>query len=307
MLNMHDEKLIRDITQLKSERSVFIIAHYYQRDDVHTIADFVGDSYSMAIQAKECTYDTILVAGVDFMAETAAILCPYKTILTPEPNATCPMANTITKEVVLKYKEEHPDGIVVCYVNTPAEVKAVSDICCTSSNAQKIIQKLPKKADIFFIPDEYLGLYISEKANRPMDLYTAHCPTHKAVKTDHLIQLRMQYPNAKIIVHPECHPDVVRLADYVGSTRGIVEYAAESKANSFIIGTECGVLSSLKKQCPDKNFILANEDLICPNMKSITLEKILYSLENLEIRVTVPEHVRDKAVLSLEKMIEYSS
>jgi len=305
--NPRDELLTQDILRLKKKKSVYIIAHYYQREEIQALADFVGDSYAMAIAAKKSPHDIILVAGVDFMAETAAILCPDKIVLTPEPEATCPMANAITVDDVLSYKKKHPESIVVCYVNTPAEIKAVSDICCTSSNAVRILQKLPENAKICFIPDQYLGSYLAKELDRPIDLFSANCPTHANIEKERLLQLKEQFPNAQVLVHPECHPEIVALADYVGSTKGILDYATRSEGKSFIIGTECGILYSLQNNNPDKTFILASEELICPNMKSITLDKVWYSLNRLQTRVVVPEEVRAKAALALERMIEYAS
>jgi len=302
-----DGDLIDRFLKLKEERSAYVIAHYYQRPEVQDVADFVGDSYSMALAARETDCQTILVAGVDFMAETAVILCPEKTVLTPEPDATCPMANDITARDVLEYRERYPDSIVVCYVNTPAEVKAVSDVCCTSSNAAKIIEKLPPGARIFFIPDRHLGHNIAHRLQRSIDLFHSCCPTHEEVRLNELLELKRRYPAAKILVHPECRPEVVEVADFAGSTRAIIQYAGTSDADSFIIGTECGILHPLQKENPGKEFILATEDLICPNMKSITLEKMIYSLEHMETRVEVEESVRLKARVALERMIEYSA
>jgi quinolinate synthase len=299
--------LIDRFLKLKEEHSAYVIAHYYQRPEVQDVADFVGDSYSMALAARETPCETILVAGVDFMAETAVILCPEKTVLTPEPDATCPMANDITARDILKYRERYPDSIVVCYVNTPAEVKAVSDVCCTSSNAAKIIEKMPPEARIFFVPDHHLGHNIGHRLNRSIDLYRSCCPTHEEVRTGGLLELKQRYPAAKILVHPECRPEVVDVADFAGSTRAIIEYAEASEADSFIIGTECGILHPLQKANPRKEFILATKDLICPNMKSITLEKMIYSLEHMETRVMVEESVRLKARIALERMIEYAT
>ncbi len=307
MSTPEDKLLMEEIKRIKNEKSVYIIAHYYQRDEIQDIADFVGDSYSMAVAAKNSPCDTILVAGVDFMAESAAILCPAKTVLSPEPAATCPMANSIEVSDVLKYKQEHPDGLVVSYVNTPAAIKAVSDICCTSSNAVKIIEKLPLDARIFFIPDENLGRYVANKLDRTLDFYPSSCPIHAAVTKDDISQRRAEYPDAEVLVHPECSPEVVASADFVGSTAGMVAYAAKSNANAFIIATECGIMHEIKQSNPGKNLILAEQELICPNMKSITLDKILYSLETMQTIITVPEDIRVKAAVALEKMIAYSS
>jgi quinolinate synthase len=210
---LEDKLLMEEINQIKHEKSIYLIAHYYQRDEIQDIADFVGDSYAMAVAAKNSPCDTILVAGVDFMAESAAILCPNKTVLSPEPAATCPMANSIEVSDVLKYKKENPDGLVVSYVNTPAAIKAVSDICCTSSNAVKIIEKLPKDARIFFIPDKNLGQFVASKLGRTLDFYPSSCPTHAAVTLEGILQRRAKYPDAKVLVHPECDPEVVANAD----------------------------------------------------------------------------------------------
>lgn len=295
------------INQLKKEKSAYLIAHYYQRPEVQDIADFVGDSYAMAVAAKNAPPDLILVAGVDFMAESAAILCPGKVVLSPEPAATCPMAGSITAEDVLAYKEAHPDGLVVSYVNTPAAIKAISDICVTSSNAVKIIQQLPPDRPIFFVPDQNLGRYIAGKLDRPLRLYPAFCPTHARVTREDIIKCKQAHPDAEVLVHPECAPDVIAAADFAGSTAAIIDYAVKSGGNRFIIGTECGVLHKIEQTSPGKELILACADLICPNMKLITLDKILHSLENETTRITVPEDIRIRAAAALEKMIACAS
>ena len=306
MITQKDILTTDKILRLKKECSVYIIAHYYQRPEVQDIADFVGDSYAMAVAAKNSPLDTILVAGVDFMAESAAILCPDKTVLSPEPAATCPMANSIKVEDVAKYKSTHSDGLIVSYVNTPAAIKAVSDVCVTSSNAVRIIQKLPKDAPIFFIPDENLGKYVASKLDRPMDLYPSCCPIHSAVTAEDILRHKREHPDAEVLVHPECTPEVIALADFVGSTAGMVDHATRSDKEQFIIATECGIIHKINQVSPGKDLILAQEELICPNMKSITLDKILYSLENMVTKITVPESIRSKAALVLEKMINYA-
>lgn len=307
MSKLTKEQMAEKILQLKKEKSVYIIAHYYQRPEIQDIADFVGDSYAMAVAAKNAPMDTILVAGVDFMAESAAILCPDKTVLSPEPAATCPMANSIKVEDVEKYKSTHPDSLIVSYVNTPADIKAVTDVCVTSSNAAKIIEKLPKDAPIFFIPDENLGKYVAGKLDRPMDLYPSSCPIHSAVTEDDILEKKREYPEAAVLVHPECAPEVIALADFVGSTAGIIDYAAKTDKKQLIIVTECGIMHKIDQVSPGKELILAQSELICPNMKSITLDKILHTLENMEIIITVPESTRAKAAQALEKMIDYAS
>lgn len=306
-MNNQDKILMDKIAQLKQEKSVYIIAHYYQRAEIQDIADFVGDSYAMAVAARNSPLDTILVAGVDFMAESAAILCPGKTVLSPEPMATCPMANSIKADDVLKFKAKYPDSIIVSYVNTPAEIKAVTDICCTSSNAAKILEKLPENARIYFIPDQNLAINVSNKLGRIVNFYDSYCPIHNALNKAGMVKLKEQHPEAKVLVHPECKPEVVKLADFVGSTAGIISYISNSDHDSFIIATECGIFHPIQQANPDKKLILASEEMICPNMKSITLDKILYSLENLTTIITVPEDIRIPASKALEKMIDYAS
>ncbi len=301
---MEQEQLLsRDILEKKAQQGIYIIAHYYQRDEIQNIADFIGDSYSMALAARDSESDIILVAGVDFMAETAAILCPGKTILSPEPAATCPMANSVSARQIREFKEQFPDSLIVTYVNTPAEVKAVSDVCCTSSNAETIIRKLPEEQQIYFVPDENLALNVSKKLDRDIKAYPSCCPIHDQVTTAGIKALKEQFPEALVLVHPECKPEVVELADYAGSTGGILEYASNSDVRDFIIGTECGILHPIFKACPDKNLVLASPELICPNMKSITLEKILQSIDKKETVVTVPEEIRENAFKALERMI----
>lgn len=295
------------IIKKKAEQSIFIIAHYYQTPDVQDIADFVGDSYAMALAARSSNSETILVAGVDFMAETAAILCPGRTVLSPEPAATCPMAQSITADFVVEFKKNHPDSIVVTYVNTPADVKAVSDVCCTSSNAAKIISKLPPDKEIYFIPDQNLAANVAHKLGRTLKSYPSACPIHDRLDAPGLARLKDQHPGALLLVHPECKPEVIAMADYAGSTAGILDCVIKSEARDFIIGTECGILHPIIKAAPGKNLIMASQDLVCTNMKYITLEKILSSMENRQTVVAVPEDIRVKAVLALEKMIELAS
>lgn len=306
-MTYQDKILMNKIIKLKEEKSIYIIAHYYQKAEIQDIADFVGDSYAMAVAAQESPCDTILVAGVDFMAESAAILCPQKTVLSPEPTATCPMANNISVEDVLKFKEKYPDSIIVSYVNTPAAIKAVTDICCTSSNAFKILEKLPKDARIYFIPDQNLAINVSNKLGRTVDIFDSSCPIHAALKSAEILKHKEQYPDAKVLVHPECDPAVVKLADYVGSTGGMINYTNNSADDFFIIATEHGITHPMQKSNPDKKLIMASEEMICTNMKTITLEKILYSLENMETVISVPEDIRIPAARALEKMITYSS
>lgn len=306
-MNRYYTEIQKELLRIKKEQSIYIIAHYYQRDEVQDIADFVGDSYAMALAARSSSSDTILVAGVDFMAETAAILCPGRTILSPEPSATCPMANSITAEHIVAFKEKHPESIVVTYVNTPAEVKAVSDVCCTSSNAEKIIRKLPADKEIYFVPDQNLAVNVGRQLDRSLQAYPSSCPIHDKVTAEAIKGLKASHPEARILVHPECRPEVLEIADFAGSTAGILDYVTRSEDKDFIIGTECGIFHPILKVRPEKNLILASEELICPNMKSINLDKILYSLNHRQTVVTVPEPIREKAARSLERMIELAS
>lgn len=306
MTTRQDKNLMNEIIRKKDEHNIYIIAHYYQRDEIQDIADFVGDSYAMALAARRSAAETILVAGVDFMAESAKILCPGKTILSPEPAATCPMANSITVKDVVDYREKYPESIVVTYVNTPAEIKAVSDICCTSSNALQILQKLPEESRVFFVPDQNLAANVSGSLGRTVDAYDSVCPIHQKVKPEDILELRQQYPGARVLAHPECRPEVIRTADYVGSTAGMVQYISGDQADAFIITTECGITHAIRQANPDKKLILASPDLICPNMKSITLEKILYSIEHRTTIIEVPENIRQKAAAALENMIAYT-
>jgi len=303
-MTSHDVELIPSISKSIQEKGVYIIAHYYQREEIQDIADFVGDSYAMAVNARNSESDIILVAGVDFMAESAAILCPGKTILSPEPAATCPMANSIRVDDIVRFKGKHPDGLVVSYVNTPAEVKAYSDVCCTSSNAEKILSQLPADRPVFFIPDQNLARNVANNLDRMVTAFPSSCPIHATLTRKDIMKKKQDHPEAAVLVHPECDPEVVELADYVGSTAGILNYTRNSQHQEFIIATECGISHAIWQTRPEINLIMASDELICPNMKSITLEKILYSIENLETVVTVPEDISKKAVLALEKMIE---
>lgn len=303
----YDAQLRQSIINSKQAKGVYIIAHYYQRDEIQDIADFVGDSYAMAVDARNADRSVILVAGVDFMAESAAILCPGKTILSPEPAATCPMANSIRVDDIIRFKNEHPDGLVVSYVNTPAEVKAYSDICCTSSNAEKILRQLPADRPIFFIPDQNLARNVSGNLGRSVTAFPSSCPIHAALTREAILEKRREHPQAALLVHPECDPEIVEIADYVGSTAGILNYTRTSPLREFIIATESGIRHAIWQARPEANLIMASDELICPNMKSITLEKILHSIENYETVVTVPEEISKKAVLALEKMIELAS
>ena len=291
------------IIKLKQERNAVILAHNYQLGEVQDIADFVGDSLDLSQRASRTKAKIIVFCGVHFMAETAAILSPQKTVLLPDIGAGCPMANMITAEGLLKMKADYTDAAVVCYVNTSAAVKAESDICCTSANAVSIVSKYSNKKNIIFIPDQYLGNYVQTKLNKKLILWPGYCPTHAKIQAEDIISLKKKYPHAKVIVHPECRPEVIELADEAMSTGGIIQFAQTTTATDIIIGTEIGILHRLKKENPDKNFIAASKKAICPNMKKITLEKILWSLEELSPGIKVSENIMVRAREAVNRML----
>ncbi|MDQ7780105.1 MAG: quinolinate synthase NadA [Planctomycetota bacterium] len=298
-----ETSLAAKILARKRELNAVILAHNYQRAEVQDIADFVGDSLGLSQQAAKTKADPILFCGVDFMAETAAILCPGKTVLIPDENAGCPMANMMTVRELREKKAEYPDAVVVTYVNSSAAVKAESDICCTSANAVKVVESIPRDKRIIFTPDQSLGDYVASRTGRKLILWPGYCPTHHRILADDIAKAKAAYPGAKVVVHPECTSDVIALADHVASTSGILKYARESTVAEFIIGTEIGILHRLKKENPGKNFHPASRLADCPNMKLNTLEKMLWSLEDGAYRVTVPEDVRVRALKTIERML----
>lgn len=301
---MSKQELIERIIQLKRERDAIILAHNYQIGEVQDIADFTGDSLGLSIEASKVTTKVIVFCGVRFMAETAAIICPDKTVLMPDENAGCPMANMITVRQLRELKKKYPNAIVVCYVNTTAAIKAECDICCTSANAIKVVNSLPKDSQIIFIPDKSLGDYVSKKTGREMILWEGYCPTHHHILAEDIKREKERHPNAVVMVHPECTPDVIELADEVLSTSGMLRFAKHSSAKEFIVGTEIGLLHPLRKENPDKQFYPASKIADCPNMKLNTLEKIVWSLEDMVYQVTVPEEIRVKAWNAIKKMLE---
>jgi quinolinate synthase len=302
--NIEDEKLVNDILKLKEERKAVILAHNYQIGEVQDIADFVGDSLDLSQRAASTGAEVIVFCGVHFMAETAKILSPDKTVLMPDKNAGCAMANMITPRQLNEMKRKHPDAVVVCYVNCTAEIKAGSDYCCTSANAVKVIKSIPQEKEILFIPDKYLGDYASKQANRKMILWEGYCPTHRRILAEDILKMKTQHTKAEVLVHPECTPDVIAMADKVLSTSGICRQAKESEAEEFIIGTEIGILHRLKKENPQKKFYPASNLADCPNMKLNNLEKILWSLEDMIYPVEVPPEIAQKAKKSIDRMLE---
>ena len=297
-----DAGLVEDILDLKKRREAVILAHNYQLGEVQDIADFVGDSLELSQKAAGTDASVIVFCGVHFMAETASILCPDKVVLLPDVHAGCPMADMITAERLREKKKEHPQAVVVCYINSSAEVKAESDICCTSANAVGIVESLDA-GEILFVPDQYLGHYVSTRTGKNIILWPGFCPTHARITPERLRELKQEDPQAKAVVHPECRPEVIALADETLSTGGMCRYAQRDDVREMIVGTEIGIIHRLRKENPGKRFIPISEQAICPNMKSITLEKILWSLEEMEPEVKVPGRIRVRAKAVVDKML----
>ena len=300
---MNQDALQQRIRQLARERNALLIAHNYQRDEVQAVAEITGDSLALSIEAAKTDREVIVFCGVHFMAESAAILAPEKTVLLPRPDSGCPMADMVTAEGLIALKAEHPDATVVTYVNSSAAVKAESDICCTSSNAISVARSLPAKK-LLMVPDRNLGRYIARQVpEKDYIFWEGYCPTHDRLKTEEIIQAKADNPDALFIAHPECRPEILDLADHICSTSGMYEFARSNPATTFIVGTEEGILWRLRKENPNKTFIIPSRGLICPNMKLTSLEDILKSLETLEPRITVPEPVRLRALTALERML----
>jgi quinolinate synthase len=298
------ERLREEILRLKRERNAVILAHNYQLGEVQDVADLRGDSLGLSRKAAETDADVIVFCGVHFMAETAAILAPEKTVLLPALEAGCPMADMVDAESLRKRKAELPEAVVVCYVNSSAEVKAESHICCTSANAVEVVNSIPKDREILFVPDQYLGRFTRDRTGRAMHLWPGFCATHVRILPAHIERKKREHPDAEVLAHPECRPEVTALADHVLSTSGILRRAAESDAHTFIVATELGILHRLEKENPAKVFLPATEQAICPNMKLVTLEKVLWALEAMEHKVEVTEAVRVKALASVQRMVE---
>lgn len=296
--------IINKIQELKKKKSAVILVHNYQMGEVQDIADFLGDSLGLSIQASKTKAEVIVFCGVRFMAETAAIISPNKKVIMPDVNAGCPMADMITVEGLRKLKAEHPGARVVCYVNTGADIKAESDICCTSANAAKVVQSLKDTEEIIFVPDKYLGNYVSTKIkDKKFILWQGFCPSHVKILPQHITAAKEKYPEAKVMVHPECRPETIALADEVLSTSGMINFAKRSEAKEYIVGTEPGIIYRLKRENPDKEFYAATDQAICPNMKLTNLEKVLWSLEDLKTEITVPKQIADRARTAIEKMM----
>lgn len=299
-------ELVEKIKKLKKEKNAVILAHCYQNVEIDEVADYVGDSLYLSQRANETNADIIVFAGVYFMAQTAKLLSPDKKVLLPRMESGCRMADMIDLEQVKEFKSLHPNIPVVCYINSTAEVKSECDMCCTSSNAIKVVESMGAK-EILFLPDTYLGKWVEAKlGNIKITTYPGFCPTHLQIKPKDILEAREKYPNAKVLAHPECHQEVVKLADYVGSTTGIMKYAIESDNKQFIIATEKGVVDRLKRDYPDKEFILIKDNIICPNMKWHTLQDIYDALEKEQHEITVDAEVAKKAVNCINRMLEVS-
>lgn len=300
---MNRADLQAKIGQLKKDRNAIILAHYYQRPELQEIADYVGDSFGLSQQAAQTKADVIVFCGVHFMAESAYILSPEKTVLLPEPEAGCPMADMADVDDLIKLKAEHPNAAVVSYVNTTAAVKSESDICCTSANVLNVINSLPQQ-EIIFTPDRNMGQYIAEKTDKKIILWDGYCYTHDRLKAEDVLKARDAHPGSKIMVHPECPPEVVAVADYVTGTTGMLKLAQTEDIDTFIVGTEMGLGHALQLEAPSKKFIFPSKVLVCANMKMNTLDKVYTALETMEPRITVPRHIMDKARSALDRMLE---
>ncbi|MBN1509235.1 MAG: quinolinate synthase NadA [Sedimentisphaerales bacterium] len=299
-----DQTILNEIRELKARRRAVILAHNYQPAEIQDLADFCGDSLGLSIEASKTDAETIVFCGVRFMAETAKILSPNKTVVLPDRWAGCPMADMITAEQLRALKREHPGALVVCYVNSTAEVKAESDYCCTSANAVEVVDSLPSDRQILFVPDQHLGRFAAERTGRDLILWPGYCPTHVQISEDDIKRAKQVHPAAVVMAHPECSEPVKQLADVLLSTGQMLTFVKTSPAKAFIVATEVGMIHPLKKVRPDAEFIPAGTRGVCPNMKKITVEKVLASLTNLQYEVTVPEDIRLKAAKSLERMVE---
>lgn len=304
--------LFSEIEKLKKEKNAIILAHYYQDADIQDIADFIGDSLALSQQAAKTDADIILFAGVHFMAETAKILCPQKKVLLPDLNAGCSLADSCPADKFAEFKAQHPDHLVISYINCSADIKALTDIICTSSNAEQIVESLPKDQKIIFAPDKNLGAYIKKKTGRDMVLWDGSCMVHEIFSLEKIIKLKNQYPNAKMIAHPECQASLLDFADFIGSTSALLAYAKKSDAKEFIVATEAGILHQMNKNNPEKLFLPAPPTNSCacndcPHMKLNTLEKLYNCLKYEQPEITLPADLIEKAKKPIIRMLELSA
>jgi quinolinate synthase len=296
-----------EIQALKKERNAVILAHNYQIGEIQDIADFTGDSLKLAQEAQKTNADVILFCGVHFMAETASIICPDKVVLVPDLEAGCSLADMIAPSDIRSWKAEHPNGVVVCYINTSAAVKAECDYCCTSSNAEKVVRSIPEDKEILFVPDHFLGTFVKRQTGRKnIELWKGYCPTHVMIQIEEIERVKKAHPDAEFLMHPECGcmTKSMHLADKILSTEGMVTYASQSKSKKFIIATEVGILHRMRKDNPDKLFIPATEQAVCSYMKMNTLEKMVKALEELKYEVKVPEDMAKRAYGCIERMLK---
>ncbi len=315
-LNIPVEKeidVVAEINRMRKEKNAVILAHYYQTPDIQDIADYVGDSLGLSQQAAATKADMIVFAGVHFMGETAKILNPHKKVLLPDLKAGCSLAESAPPDLFRKFKEQHPDHIVITYINCTAEIKAMSDIICTSANAEKIVNSVPKDQPIIFAPDKNLGRYLINKTGRDMLLWDGACIVHEAFAIDKLLELHKQHPNAKIVAHPESETHILKVANYVGSTTGMINYVKNDTASEYIIATEAGILHQMSKEVPHKSLIPApsHEDNTCACsecafMRMNTMEKLYLCLKYELPEIIVPEDIRKKALIPIQRMLEIS-
>ncbi len=306
MLKKTYDTLEDEIRALKKERNAIILAHNYQVGEIQDVADVTGDSLRLAQHATQTDAEVILFCGVHFMAETASILCPDKKVLVPDLEAGCSLADMIRPEDILQWKKEHPEGVVVCYINTSAAVKAECDYCCTSSNAEKVVRAIPEDQEILFVPDFFLGTFVKQQTGRKnMELWRGYCPTHVMIQSKDIEGLRNKHPLAEFLMHPECGclTKSMHLADRILSTEGMIRYVHESPAQEFIVATEVGVLHRMRKDHPEKNFIPASAHAVCSYMKMNTLEKVAQSLEKLQYEVKVSAELAERAKRPIERML----
>jgi len=302
-MNKEQAALAEEIRKLLKERNAVLLAHNYQRDEVQEIADITGDSLGLSIEAAKTSADVIVFCGVHFMAESASILSPDKTVLLPRLEAGCPMADMIRPAQLAAYRREHPDAVVVTYVNSSAEVKALSDICCTSGNAVNVVRSIPEGREIFMVPDRNLAHYVRKVSGRKLSWWDGYCPTHDRLTTAEVAKEKEAHPGALLVVHPECRPEVVEMADAVLSTSGMLAFCRRSPAKEFIVATESGILYRMRKENPGKTFHVPSRAMICLNMKIITLKDVRDSLVSMSPSVRVPERIRLKAKAALDAML----
>ena len=298
--------LQKEIRQLLKEKNAVLLAHYYQRAEIQEIADILGDSLALSMEAARTDAEVLVFAGVHFMAESASILSPDKTVLLPKPDAGCPLADMITPEKLSTARKNHPHAAVVTYINSSAAIKAMSDICCTSANAVKIVNSLRDAKEILMVPDGNLACYVAGLTDKKIIPWEGYCPVHHHLTAQDVLKRKEKYPRATFAAHPECRPEVLALADYVGSTTGIIRYAGQEGFKEMLVGTEQGVFYQLKKQNPGKTFIPISDQMICADMKKITLKDILAAITGMKTVVKVPEEVRIPAKKALDRMLAIS-